>query len=74
MRRKKKWLLLRGKRGSYIVGSREWYDSQGIGKKRGSNQMWLIAAQSDDREVLVAMGNLTDRLVQMKVRNITEEN
>ena len=67
MRRKKKWLLLRGKAGNYIVGSRDWYDSRGIGKKRGSNQMWLIAAQSDDREVLVAMGNLTDRLVQVKV-------
>jgi len=73
MRRKKKWLLLRGKAGNYIVGSREWYDSRGIGKKRGRNQMWVIAAQGDDREVLVAMGNLTDRFVQMKVRNITEE-
>jgi hypothetical protein len=74
MRRKKKYLLLRGKMGNFIVGSREWYDSRGIGRKRGRNQMWVRAAQSDDREMLVKMGQLTDRYVGMKVRNITEEN
>lgn len=72
-RRKKKYLLLKGKAGNYIVGSREWYDSRDIGKKRGRNQMWVIAAQSDDREMLVMMGNLTDRYVGMKVRNEWKE-
>ena len=67
MRRKKKYLLLKGKAGNYIVGSREWYDSRGIGRKRGRNQMWVIAAQSDDEGALMAMANLTDRLVTMKV-------
>jgi hypothetical protein len=71
-RRKKKYLLLKGRMGNYIVGSREWYDSRGIGRKRGRNQMWVIAAQSDDREMLVTMGNLTDRYVGMKVRNEME--
>jgi len=72
MRRKKKYILLKGKRGNYIVCSREWYDSRGISKKRGSNQMWFIAAQSDDREMLEAMGRLTDRLIGIRVLNETE--
>jgi len=62
-RRKKKFMLLRGKMGSFIVVERSWYDHMGIGKHRGSKQMWLIAAQGDDLAVLEAMGNLTNRLV-----------
>lgn len=73
MRRKKKYLLLRGKMGNYIVVHRSWYDRMGIGKHRGARQMWLIASQHDDRAVLEAMGNLTDRLVAQVVTNVRSD-
>ena len=60
-RRKKKYMLLRGRFGSFIVVERRWYDFTGIAKKRGSNQMWVIAAQSDDHAMLQAMASLTGR-------------
>jgi hypothetical protein len=66
-RRKKKWMLLRGKFGNFIVVSRDWYDSKGLGKKRGGNQMWLIAAESDDHGAMQAMASLTDRYIAMKI-------
>lgn len=66
-RRKKKYLLLRGKMGNFIVVDRSWYDRMGIGKHRGDRQMWVIAYQNDDRAVLEAMGQLTDRLVKQTV-------
>jgi hypothetical protein len=65
-RRKKKWMLLRGKFGNFIVVSRDWYDSKGLGKKRGRNQTWLIAAESDDHGAMQAMALLTDRYVAMR--------
>ena len=73
-RRKKKYILLRGAMGSFIVVERSWYDSKGIGRKRGRNQMWVIASQSDDREALITMASLTDRLVTCKVTNVTTIN
>ena len=69
-RRKKKFMLLRGKlSGSLLVVERRWYDFSGIAKKRGSKQTWVIAAQSDDHGMLATMANLTDRHVEMKVNN-----
>lgn len=62
-REKKKFILLRGKRGSFIVVSRRWYDSKGIGRQRGRNQMWVIAAQHDDENVLKRMAELSGRYV-----------
>ena len=48
-RRKKKFMLLRGKAsGSLLVVERRWYDFAEIGRKRGRNQIWVIATQSDD--------------------------
>jgi hypothetical protein len=61
--RKKKFILLRGKKGSFIVVLRSWYESKGIGKQRGSNQMWVIAAQHDDENVLKCMAELSGRYV-----------
>ena len=63
-RRKKKWMLLRGKMGTFIVVERSWYDYVGIGKRRGKNQMWVIAAESDDHGAMQAMAGLTDRYVK----------
>jgi len=62
-RRKKKWMLLRGKFGAFIVVSREWYDSMCIGKRRGNNKTWWIAAESDDHGAMQAMASLTGRHV-----------
>jgi hypothetical protein len=65
-RRKKKWMLLRGKFGNFIVVERQWYDFVGIAKRRGSKQMWWIAAESDDQGAMQAMAALTDRYVKMR--------
>lgn len=61
---KKRFVLLRGKFGNYIVGTRSWYESNGLNKKRGSNQMWWLAAQHNDEAVLKAMAGLTERYVK----------
>ena len=67
--RKKKFLMLRGKlSGSLIVVSREWYES-----KRLKRSVWRIAAQHDDKETLMAMARMTDRLKTEEVRHTTEE-
>ena len=66
-RRKKKWMLLRGKKGTFIIVERSWYDHKGIGKRRGRNQMWVIAAESDDHGAMQAMAGLTDRYVTMEI-------
>jgi hypothetical protein len=72
--RKKKFLMLRGKlSGSLIVVSREWYESKRLGIRRGRFQMWKIAAQHDDKETLMAMARMTDRLKTEEVRHTTEE-
>ena len=67
-RRKKQFMLLRGKFGTFIVGERKWYDSAGIAKTR----KWKIVQQSDDYGALMAMAGLTDKHVKMEV-NITSE-
>lgn len=71
-RRKKKWILLSGKFGTFIVVERSWYDSAGIGKQRGVNQMWWIAAESDDHGALETMALLTDRYVSKQDLVITQ--
>jgi hypothetical protein len=68
-RRKKKYMLLRGKFGSFIVVERKWYDFTGINRKR----MWKIVRESDDHEMLQAMASLSERHVPMRV-NIETEN
>jgi hypothetical protein len=65
-RRKKKWMLLRGKFGNFIVVERQWYDFVGLAKKRGRNQMWFIAAESDDHGAMQAMASLTDRYIALR--------
>jgi hypothetical protein len=72
-KRKSKYMLLRGKFGNFIVVERRWYDFVGIAKKRGRNQSWVIAAQSDDHAILQTMAGLTGRHVPMEV-NIETEN
>jgi len=62
-RRKKKYMLLRGKFGSFIVVERRWYDYTGISRKR----MWKIVSESDDHGMLAAMAGLTDKHVKMEV-------
>jgi hypothetical protein len=68
-RRKKKWMLLRGKSGNFIVVERRWYDYVGIAKKRGSHKAWWIVAESDDHGAMQAMASLTDRHLKMKVNH-----
>ena len=62
-RRKKKYMLLRGRFGTFIVVERSWYDNRNMRKDR----MWKIVRESDDREMLSAMAGLTDRHVKMEV-------
>jgi hypothetical protein len=71
-RRKKKWMLLRGKRGSFIVVERRWYDYTGIARQRGSNKTWWIVAESDDHGAMQAMASLTDKYLKMEVNHATE--
>ena len=72
-RRKKTWMLLRGKRGSFIVVERRWYDYTGIAKHRGHKQIWKIVAESDDHGAMQAMASLTDKHVKMHVKHIYED-
>ncbi len=68
-RRKKKWMLLRGKLGYFIVVERRWYDYVGIAKKRGGEKTWWIVAQSDDHGAMQAMASLTDKHIKMEVNH-----
>jgi hypothetical protein len=72
-RRKKKWMLLRGKLGYFIVVERRWYDYVGIAKKRGSEKTWWIVAQSDDHGAMQAMASLTDKYMKMEVNHEHED-
>ena len=72
-RRKKKYMLLRGKFGSFIVVERRWYDYTGIAKKRGINHVWTIVAESDDHGALQKMAELTGDEVSMLVKHAYEE-
>jgi hypothetical protein len=53
--------------GTFIVVTRVWYDSKKLGRRRGRNQMWLIAAEGNDFRTLQAMGQLTDRYVGQEI-------
>ena len=70
-RRKKKFMLLRGKMGNFIVVERRWYDFTGIGRRRGSNQMWWVVAESDDYTMLKNMAILSGKSTEVRV-NYTE--
>jgi len=69
MRRKKKYMLLRGKFNNYIVVERKWYDEKRIGRARGRNQSWFISAESDDPKMLSVMGGLAGNLVNQQISN-----
>ena len=68
-RRKKKWMLLRGKLGYFIVVERRWYDYTGIAKQQGSSKHWWIVAESDDHGAMQAMAGLTDKHLKMEVNH-----
>lgn len=73
-RRKKKFMLLRGKvSGNLLVVERRWYDFAEIARRRGRNLIWVIVTQSDDGEMLVHMANLTDKYVGMAVKHTHED-
>ena len=67
---RKKYLLLRGKFGNFIVVTYSWYVTKRLSKQRP--KMWWIAARGDDEDVLKAMADLTDKHVK-GVINITKE-
>ena len=67
-RRKKKYMLLRGRFGTFIIVEREWYDHTGGRKDR----MWKIVLESDDREMLQAMAGLTGMYVKTELKISTE--
>ena len=62
-RRKKKYILLCGKFGSFIVVERRWYDYTRISRTR----MWKIVRESDDHGMLQAMAGLTGKHVKLEV-------
>jgi uncharacterized protein YdeI (YjbR/CyaY-like superfamily) len=68
-RRKKKYMLLRGYSGRFIVVGREWYDRKGIAKQRGDRKQWWIVVQSDDLGAMHAMASLTDNYLKMEVNH-----
>jgi hypothetical protein len=68
-RRKKKWMLLRGYSGRFIVVERKWYDYVGIAKLRGDRKQWWIVAQSDDHGAMSAMAGLTGKYMKMEVNH-----
>ncbi len=72
-RRKKKWMLLRGRNGHFIVVERRWYDYTGIAKYRGHRQIWKIVAESDDHGALQKMAELTGDEVSMVVKHAYED-
>jgi len=71
-RRKKKWMLLRGKSGFFIVVERRWYDYVGIAKKRGNEKAWWIVAQSDDHGAMQAMASLTEKHMKLEVNHVED--
>lgn len=68
-RRKKKWMLLRGKSGNFIVVERRWYDYAETAKKRGSYKAWWIVAESDDHGAMQAMAGLSGKYLKMEVNH-----
>lgn len=63
-RRKKKYMLLRGRFGTFIIVERKWYDHTNGRKDR----MWKIVLESDDHGMLQAMAGLTDRYVKTELK------
>ena len=72
-RRKKKYMLLRGYSGRFIVVEREWYDRKGIAKQRGDRKQWWIVTQSDDLGAMSAMAGLTGKYMKMEVNHTHED-
>lgn len=72
-RRKKKWMLLRGHSGKFIVVERRWYDYVGIAKQRGALKRWWIVAESNDHGAMQAMASLTDNYVKMEVNHTYDD-
>lgn len=68
-RRKKTWMLLRGRSGSFIVVERRWYDYTEIARHRGRYKSWWIVAESDDHGAMQAMAGLTDKYLKMEVNH-----
>ena len=68
-RRKKTWMLLRGKSGSFIVVERRWYDYVEIARKRGKDKAWWIVAESDDHGAMQAMAGLSGKYRKMEVNH-----
>ena len=72
-RRKKKYILLRGYSGRFIVAGREWYDRKGIAKQRGDRKQWWIVAESNDHGAMSAMAGLTGKYRKMEVNHEHEQ-
>ena len=76
-RRKKNYMLLRGKRtGNLIVVSRHWYDNVLTPGSLGGmryDRMWKIMAQHDDESMLITMADLTDKHVRTRVVHTYED-
>ena len=68
-RRKKKFMLLRGYSGRFVVVERRWYDYVGIAKLRGDRKQWWIVAESDDHGAMSAMAELTGKHLKMEVNH-----
>jgi hypothetical protein len=68
-RRKKKWMLLRGYSGAFIVVERRWYDFTGIAKLRGDRKQWWIVAESNDHGAMQAMAGLSGKYRKMEVNH-----
>ena len=73
-RRKKKWMLLRGKHGHFIVVERRWYDYANIATAKGFRKSWWIVAESDDHGAMQAMAGLTGKFLELRVNHTHEEN
>jgi hypothetical protein len=71
-RRKKKWMLLRGKSGFFIVVERRWYDYAEIAKRYGRHKVWWIVAESDDHGAMHAMAGLSGKRLEMAVNHVEE--
>jgi len=68
-RRKKTWMLLRGRSGKFIVVNREWYDFTNMAKHRGRYKSWWIVAESNDHGAMQAMAGLTGNYLKMQVNH-----
>ena len=72
-RRKKRFMLLRGYLGHFIVVSRHWYDTVPGKKAMRYDRRWKIVAQSDDESMLITMAKLSDKYAGMQVNHTHED-